>query len=322
MTAENNGVPEDDDPFAYLYRAENGSDGAEGGAAPTQPMPGVPRTSYQQATQVGGRQYGQQNSYGQQPGYGQQAQQPAYGQQNGYGQQAQQTQQYGVPQQAQPPAGGGRAASRAAGGSGGGSSRGVMIGAVAVVAAVAIGIGMALFNGGTGKTNSAAGSSTSASAGASDSSSASAPPSASAALPGPADAATAQLAGGAAPQSDHPGAQAAGGKFVPLTGAGQSVTWQVTVPADGSYVLWVHYANAGADARTNVVVNGSVTSYPIRFSNWNHENDWGKAWYSSYVNVTLKAGANSIGLADIPGQPGVNVDQMALNQSTTTRPWS
>ncbi|WP_051945217.1 hypothetical protein [Streptacidiphilus rugosus] len=73
MTAENNGVPEDDDPFAYLYRAEGDAAGAEA-VAPTQPMPGVPRTSYQQATQVGRTQYGAQPGYPQQP----QAQQ-AYG---------------------------------------------------------------------------------------------------------------------------------------------------------------------------------------------------------------------------------------------------
>lgn len=108
---------------------------------------------------------------------------------------------------------------------------------------------------------------------------------------------------------------------MPLTAAGQSITWELNLATGGSYVLWVHYANAGADSRVNVVVNGTTTSYPIRASNWTHESDWGKAWFSSYVNIDLNPGANTVALAYIQGQPGVNVDQIALNHSTTTRPW-
>ncbi|MEV4440203.1 carbohydrate-binding protein, partial [Streptomyces sp. NPDC049577] len=49
MTAGNSGTgtagtPENDDPFAYLYRSEGG-DGTQGGNQPAGHQPGVPRTS-------------------------------------------------------------------------------------------------------------------------------------------------------------------------------------------------------------------------------------------------------------------------------------
>ncbi|MCI0383666.1 carbohydrate-binding protein, partial [Streptomyces sp. CNQ085] len=65
MTAGNNGsgTPENDDPFAYLYRSEGGTGGDAGAAAP---QPGVPRTSYNHVRAVGERRYGGQQ--GQQQG--------------------------------------------------------------------------------------------------------------------------------------------------------------------------------------------------------------------------------------------------------------
>ena len=66
MSAENHGtgMPEGDDPFAYLYRQEGGA--ADSGAAAQQP--GVPRRSYNQVRAVGERQYPQQGrqTYGSQ----------------------------------------------------------------------------------------------------------------------------------------------------------------------------------------------------------------------------------------------------------------
>ncbi|WP_042412934.1 CBM35 domain-containing protein [Streptacidiphilus anmyonensis] len=312
MTAENNGVPEDDDPFAYLYRAENGE---EGGAAPTQPMPGVPRTSYQQATQVGRVQYGQSGYSGQQQSaYGQQ--QPGYGQQQGYGQQA--PGYSGVPHQAQPPAGGGRAATRASGGSGG-SSRGVMIGAVAVVAAVAIGIGMALFNGG-GKGDNASGSTTSASAAATGSSSASASASASGTLPGATDAATMTLQGTAAVTTPA-GAKAAGGSSVPITNGQQSVTWTVNVPTAGQYYVWIRYNNPGANATDVLLVNGQK-SRDADFQNYTPgAKDPSQTWFRTYNQPNLPAGQVKITIQGVDGQPPVNIDQLAITAQHVS-PWS
>ena len=310
MTAENNGVPEDDDPFAYLYRAENGADGgAEGGAAATQPLPGVPRTSYQQATQVGRTQYGQ--SYG--------GQQGAYGQQQqGYSGQQQPGGYAGVPHQGQPPAGGGRAAARAAGNSGG-SSRGVMIGAVAVVAAVAIGIGMALFNTGGYKANAGSGGSTSASAVASDSSSASASASASGTLPGPTDAATMSLVG-TAPVATPAGAKAAGGQSVPITGVGSSISWTVTIPTTGSYKLWIRYDNPGATSKVDILVNGTKVR-ERDLPNYGSK-DPANAWFRSWAQPDLTAGQVKITIQGVAGQPPINIDQLALTTPDGPQQWS
>jgi hypothetical protein len=306
MTAENNGVPEDDDPFAYLYRAENGEDG---GAAPTQPMPGVPRTSYQQATQVGRTQYGGQPGYGgQQSAYGQQ--QPGYGQQaGGYA---------GVPHQAQPPAGGGRAAARAAGGPGG-SSRGVMIGAVAVVAAIAIGIGMALFNG-NGKNNAGSGSSTSASAAATATSSASASDSPAATLPGATDAATMVLQG-TGPVTTPAGAKAAGGSSVPITNGQQSITWKVNIPTAGSYYVWIRYNNPGANAKDLLLVNGQK-SRDTDFQNYTPgAKDPSQTWFRTFNKPDLPGGQVSITIQGVDGQPPVDIDQIAITAQKVS-PWS
>jgi hypothetical protein len=314
MTAENNGVPEDDDPFAYLYRAEGDADGGAEGPAPTQPMPGVPRTSYQQATQVGGRtQYGQS-------GYGQQS---SYGQQGGYG--AQQTQAYGgyqggVPQQGSapggPPAGGGRAGSR---GAGGGSSRGVMLGAVAVVVAIAIGIGFAVFSSNGGNTNAGSGSSNSPTTTAgSSSASASSSPSVSSNL-GPADAATMKLAG-TAPVTTPAGAKAAGGASVPLSGSGQTITWTVNIPSAGSYYIWTRYNNPGPDAKVAILVNGQK-SRDGQFSNWSRSSDPTQAWYRTYSTPQLPAGQVTITLQGENGQPVVDIDQVAITPGNTS-PWS
>jgi hypothetical protein len=310
MTAENNGVPEDDDPFAYLYRAENGGDGgAEGGVA-MQPLPGVPRTSYQQATQVGRVQYGQSGYGGQQSAYGQQ--------QGGYGQQQPGGYAGGVPQQAQPPVGGGRAAARTAGNSGG-NSRGVMIGAVAVVAAIAIGIGMALFNSGGGKNTAGSGSSVSASAAATDTPSASASASAATALPGATDAATMQLAGTTAVTTPA-GAKAAGGQSVPITSASASITWTVTIPTSGSYKLWIRYDNPGATSKVDILVNGTKVR-ERDLPNYGSK-DPANAWFRSWTEPDLTSGQVKITIQGVAGQPPINIDQLAITTPDGPQQWS
>lgn len=344
MSPENQGVPEDDDPFAYLYRGE----GADGGAAPeTAPLPGVPRTSYQHATQVGRTQYGQPRPQ-QGPGQGQVPGQPGYQGQSVY--EDQPTAQYRAPAQTpggyqpqqpgyqaaqpghqaaqpgfQPPQPGGRAGARS-GGRGGG--RGVMYGTVAVIAAVAIGIGVAVFsnNGKPVGASAGAGTSAAASTGASSQGSDSASPSASAsasgALPAPADADKLTLGGGATAMNNHKGASSADGGFVPLTAQGQSITWTVTAPADGTYYLWVHYANAGADSAATITVNGTAKSSPMNLRNFTSANDWDKAWQSSWTQVTLKSGSNTIVISDSgAGQGNVNIDQLGVTKDKT-RPWA
>ena len=312
MTAEDNGVPEDDDPFAYLYRGQEGDD-----ARNAAPQPGVPRTSYQQATQVGRTQYGQRPQPGTQPvpQYQQQYQQVP----------PQQAPHQQAPQQQTsqlPPAGGGRSQSRS-----GGSSRGVTYGAIGVVLAVVIGIGVAVLDSGSDKTPAAsAGSSTAASAGASSTASSSPSSSAPAALPGPANVDGMTLGGGAVAMNNHTGAASTDGKFVPLTASGMSVTWaNVTAPSAGSYTFWVHYANAGGGSDDNftLTVNGKVLPQSINLKNWTPSTtDWDKAWQRSYTPVTLNAGSNTIEVSYGSGSTaGVNLDQLGLTVSTSTPPW-
>jgi len=79
MTAGNDGTPENDDPFAYLYRSEGGEQ-----QEPEALQPGTPRTSHHQVTRVGERRPPQQPATG---GYGYPPQnQPGQG---GYGGQQQ-----------------------------------------------------------------------------------------------------------------------------------------------------------------------------------------------------------------------------------------
>lgn len=317
MTAEDNGVPEDDDPFAYLYR------GQEGEAPRSAPQPGVPRTSYQQATQVGRTQYGQRP----QPGpYGQ----PQVPQQQPYQQHGQQ--QYGqqtapIPPVG-PPQGGGRGGNRAGAGGRGGSNRAVMLGAVGVVLALAVGIGVALLDNGTPKSSATAegGSSAGASVSASAPASASASPSASTALPGATNVSGMTLSGGAVTANDHTGGASTDGRFVPLTAAGMTITWaNVTVPSAGQYTFWVHYANAGSSTTDpfTIAVNGQTSARTINLQNWIGGNtDWNKAWQRSYTSVTLNAGSNTIALSYGGGSSaGVNVDQLGLTVSSNTPPW-
>lgn len=306
MTAENNGVPEDNDPFAYLYRPEGG-DGSYGGSeAPTQQQ-GVPRTSYAQATQVGRTQYGQARH--QPGGYGY-PQQPPMG--------AAPTQ--AVPQQQGyvPPPGGGRAAARG----GGGGGRGVAIGAVAVVVAIVIGIGVAMFTSGGDKNKTASGGTPTAAASGQSDDTASPSPTASAStgLPIVSDADTMQISG-AQVMGDHTGAKSKDGKFVATMNPGASITWTVTVPSSGQYQLWIRYANAGGDTSATVTANGTARS--VKLPNYTKTDDWNNAWYYYWTIVNLNAGANTVQLSSAAGQGNYNVDQLAVTtncNSSTCKP--
>lgn len=313
MSSENHGVPEDDDPFAYLYRGE-GTDGASTQEAA--PRPGVPRTSYHQATQVGRTQYGQQpQPQPQLPHQAPGGEQPTA--------QYQPSQYQASPRPAPPqtPPGGGRAGARNAG-NGGGNGRGVMIGTIAVGAALAIGIGYAVFNSGSGKPDTtAAGGGQSASSPASTSASAASSAPSVAPTTGsvpPADAATMTLSGGAVQGSDHKGALGAGGVFVAgMTAPGATVTWSVTAPAKGDYFLWVRYANAtGKPVAGLLTVNQKPSNNPIGLKDYGSNGSW-DVWFSSYARVSLNAGPNTVALSCAPGANcAFNVDQIALTPPT------
>lgn len=312
MTAENQGTgaSDGDDPFAYLYRQEGG--GAEDPAA-TAPQPGVPRTSYNQVRAVGERQYGGgRQQYGGSPTGTQTA---AYGSyQEPYGQ-ASPSAHYAAPETMP----GGRAATRRQGpggpeaptgpgrGRGGGGNRnGLLIGAVAVVAAVVIGIGSAmLFNNedpaDTGGTQ--AGSTPTADAGGGggqqdsgkQQDDAGKKKDEKAGLPKE-DAAALRLGGTAQVQSTVPGAKGRNGTYVTgMNAVGSGATWDTKVKKAGSYNLYVRYSVPGADMGMSLDVNGKPHATGLNMKNFANaaEGDWAKGWTYTYATVHLDKGQNT-----------------------------
>ncbi|MDI9887450.1 carbohydrate-binding protein [Streptomyces sp. HNM0645] len=296
MTAGNNGAskPEDDDPFGYLYAdgqqagtstPRQGGYGYPGPAA----QPGVPRTSYNQVRTVGERQYGQQQA-GQQ--YGQVPHQPQYGQQPSPQYAAPETYPGGAPTRQVPvPSDGGGGRSR------GPNTRGLLVGAVAVVAVVVIGITAALMTSGDDKAeNPQAGQNTTAPA---DEVGPSEDPAKDdeekpAELPKQ-DAATLRLGPPAALAKDIKGAEGADGAYVTFNGRGGSASWSVDVPADGAYTLFITYSVPGKDAKTSLTINdGQARS--INMSNFAkaEKGDWEKGWTRTYAYVDLKKGPNTL----------------------------
>ncbi|AWK09825.1 carbohydrate-binding protein [Streptomyces spongiicola] len=296
MTAGNNGAstPEDDDPFGYLY-----ADGQRAGASsPRQggygypgpaPQPGVPRTSYNQVRTVGQRQYGQQQT-GQQ--YGQVPHQQQYGQQPGPQYAAPETYPGGAPtRQAPAPSGGGGGRGR------GPNTRGLLIGAVAVVAVVVVGITAALMTGGDDKAENpqADGSSTAPAEEVRPSEEPSEDDEEKPAGLPKQDAATLRLGAPAALAKDVKGAKGADGAYVVFNGAGGSASWTVDIPADGAYTLFITYSVPGKDAKTSLTINDTQPR-SVNMSNFARakDGDWEKGWTRTYAYVNLEEGSNTL----------------------------
>ncbi|WP_406382991.1 carbohydrate-binding protein [Streptomyces sp. NBC_01618] len=310
MTAGNNGAskPEDDDPFGYLYEdgqaagAQAPRQGGYGYPGPAAPQPGVPRTSYNQVRTVGERQYGQQVPH----------QQP-YGQPNA---------QYAAPETypgaptGHVPQQGGRG--RPGGpGRGGPNTKGLLIGAVAVVLVVLIGIGAALLTGEDKKDKKRDEASTSAGPGSQveespkpqESPSSEAP----AELPKQ-DAATLKLGGTAQLDNTTKGAKSANGQYINLNEVGRSATWSVEVPEAGEYTLFVTYGVPGKDAKTSLTVNAEAPR-SINMTNFAHapEGDLEKGWTTTFAYVNLNKGPNTLMISCNEGdQCDANLDQLSL----------
>ncbi|MFD0020999.1 CBM35 domain-containing protein [Streptomyces sp. NPDC058382] len=308
--AGNNGAstPEDDDPFGYLYE-----DGQAAGAQPPRgqggygypgpaAQPGVPRTSYNQVRTVGERQYGQQVPP--QQGYG--YPQGQYGQPQG--QYGQPNAQYAAPetypgaQTAQVPHQGGRG-NGGGPGKGGPNTKGLLIGAVAVVAVVLIGIGAALMTGDDdkGDKKDEASSSSGTDGQADESPKPDDSPSASADVELPKqDAASLKLGGGAVTDKSVDGAQGPGGVYINgFNAVGSSVTWEANVEEAGSYKLNVRYAIPAKDADATLTVNDKANNSPLGLKNFIHSDDpdWAKNWQTTWAPVTLQQGKNTIKLS-------------------------
>ncbi|MFE1453868.1 carbohydrate-binding protein [Streptomyces sp. NPDC058735] len=312
MTPGNNGAstPEDDDPFGYLY-----ADGQANGAQPPSGGGYGYPNSVNRVRAVGTRQYGQPQqaqtaSYGQAP-----PQQGAYGQPNAH-YAAPETLPGGAPATQTAMASGGR------GGRGGRgpNTKGLLIGAIAVVAAVVIGIGVAMVGGDDDKGDS------DDQAGTSPTQSQSSEPTPSTTKAGdgevelPAiDAKALRLSPGVTTASDVQGAKADGGVYVTgFNQVGAKVTWTVDgIKEAGRYRFYTRYSVPGVDANATLIVNGEAESRPLNMENFGGtpKGDYEKGWKETWSNVNLTKGTNTIELACNEGnQCDALLDQMWLQK--------
>ncbi|MER7707653.1 hypothetical protein ABTX81_32730 [Kitasatospora sp. NPDC097605] len=308
------GAPQDDDPFGYLYRPADGGSGQQ-----AEPQQGVPRTPYSRPMEVGRAQYGQQprpqQPYPPQPGYPQaQPQQPYPPQAEFAAAPTQQTTRYAEHSRPQPgeerPPSGGR-------------GKGAVIGAVAVVAAIAIGAGIALSTGGDPDKDTdkdAKGGTTTASAPATPGATTGADPTSAAASAtpsatgsgglGPVDAS--QLQGQNAPSANTvKGAKSADGSYLTLNPGG-SVTWTGDLAAAGTYKFTVHYNNPGADVRATMAVNGKDWPSGANMRNYSPGKEPASSWFNTYITPPMQAGTNTVVITLPPGSGTILIDQVLL----------
>jgi hypothetical protein len=313
MTPGNNGAstPEDDDPFGYLY-----ADGQANGAQPPSGGYGYPN-SVNRVRTVGTRQYGQPPTnlnnptaqYGQAPA----PQQGTYGQPNAH-YAAPETFPGGAPTTQQQSVG--------AGGRGRGpNTKGLLIGAIAVVAAVVIGIGVAMLGGDKDEDkggNVAEGSTPTQSQSSEPSPSASQSAAEEVKLP-PIDAKALRLDGGATLASDVKGAKSDGGIYVAnLNQVGSTVTWTVNgIPESGAYTLFARYSTVDEDQSMTLTVNGKVFGSKLNMGNFAGAKggDFAKGWTQTYAYPSLNKGTNTISISCQDGDKcNVLLDRLWLKQ--------
>ncbi|MFF4550465.1 carbohydrate-binding protein [Streptomyces sp. NPDC001435] len=303
MTPGDNGAstPEDEDPFGYLY-----ADGQARGAQPPSGGYGYPN-SVSRVRPVGER------TYGGQPGQTI-PQQGTYGQPNAH-YQAPETLPGGAPTTQQPlPGGGGR------GRGSGPNTKGLLIGAVAVVAAVVIGISIAMINGNDDgkKGNEAKPTQSQSQSAASPKPSSTSSVSDSGELP-KIDAKALRLEGGTTTASEFKGAKADGGVYVTgFNQVGAKVTWTVNgIQKAGTYRLYAQYGIPGTDANATLLVNGKANTQPLNMRNFGGtpEGDWEKGWQHTWANVILTKGTNTLEIACNQGnQCNAVLDQLWLTK--------
>ncbi|GAA4044281.1 CBM35 domain-containing protein [Streptomyces shaanxiensis] len=316
MTSGNNGAntpPEDDDPFGYLY-----ADGQANGAQPPSGGGGYGYPgSVNRVRAVGQRQYGQPA-----PAPASAPQGPIPQQQGAYGQPnahyaAPETFPGGAPTTQQTAYSGGSGSG--AGRGRGPNTKGLLIGAIAVVAAVVIGISVAMLGGDDDKgdkTDDAGSTPTQSQESTAPSPSNSNSQAAEENLP-TIDAKALALGGSAATASEVKGAQADGGVYVTgFNQVGSSVTWSMNgIPKKGKYTVFVGYSVPGKDQNATLTVNGTPASTPVDLKNWagGPEGDYEKGWTKTYNWIQLNKGTNTIKVSCEQGnQCDALIDQMWL----------
>jgi hypothetical protein len=273
------GTPEEnDDPFGYLYRPEDGT----APQAPRQP-------SYNQVRPVGERTYG-----GQQGGFRQPQQPPA--QPNAYYAAPEaQTQAAGAPPLGRPPAG--RRPEPEP------RRNGLLVGAIAVVLAVVLGVGAAIVFSGDDEGGTAGGDPTPTGGtdgpdGEEPSEEPSEDPTDEEPDPGePPVADLAELAlGNIGLASDLGGARSPDGSYIAVQGTpNSSITWTFEVEEAGTYWLRTGYAAVSDGQGMGFSVNGTPRDDGIEMKDYAPGSDeWDSSWFTTYKIVELEAGSNTV----------------------------
>lgn len=293
-------APDDgDDPFAYLYRPEGGQSG---------PVPRQP--SYHQVRPVGERTYG--GGYG--GGHGGGSAGPR-GQQ-GY---RRPDARYTAPEN-QPgagPYGGGPDR----GDPGGPEPRrnGLLIGAIAVVAAVVLGVGAALLSSGGGADPADDGGTASTSQYGENGSRSDQQQDETPAddeeqpngLPA-ADLSQLQLAGGAVLDSSVEGARSDGGEYVTGLSPQGQITWTFDFEGDpGQYRMYVGYSVEHGNHKLGFLVNGQPRDDRVELKDYGKSGAFATNWTETWNLIDVREGSNTVQFT-CDGSCDALIDQIRL----------
>ncbi|UCM88755.1 carbohydrate-binding protein [Streptomyces marincola] len=304
MSAGHNGrgTPDegDDDPFAYLYRPEGDQpQQGQGRPAPRQP-------SYNQVRPVGERTFGGQQGYRGQ-------QQPPQARPDAY-YAAPETQPGGAP-----PYGAGPPRRRDTEP----RRNGLLIGAIAVVLAVVVGIGAAIvFSGGEDENPEAGGDATPTApeeddGGNADDEPTEEPTDEETESDGPptAELADLQLGNGAALTSGIAGARSPDGQYISVQGApNATITWTFELNGEpGPYRLNAGYAVISDGQGMAFSVNGTPRDDLVEMEDYaDGVDEWENSWFSTWKQVDLQEGENTVQLT-CAGSCDVLVDQLYIS---------
>jgi hypothetical protein len=306
--------PDDDDPFAYLYRPEGQQAG--GGQQPQAPRQPRQPSSYHQVRPVGERTFAgqQQRPQGYQPPPQQQPQQP---QPDAY---------YAAPE-AQPGAPGGGPGRRRMPPPEPARRNGLLIGAIAVVLAVVVGVGAAILFSGDGSDSTAGDDPTGSStqdAGGSDGQNPDESPSDGESSPADGELPAAELAalesagglgGGAVLDSAIEGARSSNGSYITgLNTPGATVTWTFDLEGESAqYRLYTTYAVVSDDQTLGFSVNGEPRDDVVDLQDYDPATDeWENSWFNTWNLIDLQQGENTIQLTCAESCDAV-IDQIFLS---------
>ncbi|MCI0386870.1 hypothetical protein, partial [Streptomyces sp. CNQ085] len=132
------------------------------------------------------------------------------------------------------------------------------------------------------------------------------------------DAASLQLGGSATTDKAVQGAESRSGAYVTgLDKPGSSATWTFEVPEEGKYTLFVGYGVPGKDANPALAVNGTSHKGGLNMKNFARagEGEWEKGWTRTFAWIDLDKGANTVRISCEEGsQCGFVLDRVWLKE--------